>query len=53
MTLRLAILGDSIAYGVGAAQPADAVGTRLARDLAAAGVHAQTGAFYRLLDEFV
>ena len=45
MTLRLALLGDSIAYGVGAAQPADALGPRLTRDLAAAGRHAQTRTF--------
>src|SRR5918911_2937146 len=45
MTLRLAILGDSIAYGVGAAQPADAIGPRLVRDLAAAGLPAQSRTF--------
>jgi lysophospholipase L1-like esterase len=45
MTLRLAVLGDSIAYGVGAAQPADAVGPRLTRDLAAAGLHAHARTF--------
>jgi lysophospholipase L1-like esterase len=45
MTLRLAILGDSIAYGVGAAQPADAIGPRLVRDLAATGLPAQSRTF--------
>jgi lysophospholipase L1-like esterase len=45
MTLRLAVLGDSIGYGVGAAQPADALGPRLIRDLAAAGVQAQARTF--------
>ena len=45
MTIRLAILGDSIAYGVGAAQPADAIGPRLARDLAAAGLPTQIRSF--------
>jgi lysophospholipase L1-like esterase len=45
MTLRLAILGDSIGYGVGAARPADALGPRLASDLATAGLHAQTRTF--------
>jgi lysophospholipase L1-like esterase len=45
MTLRLAVLGDSIAYGVGAAQPADALGPRLIRDLASAGVQAQARTF--------
>jgi lysophospholipase L1-like esterase len=44
-TLRLAVLGDSIAYGVGAAQPADALGPRLTRDLAAAGLRAQARTF--------
>jgi lysophospholipase L1-like esterase len=39
MTLRLAILGDSIAYGVGAAEPADTVAARLVRDLRATGWH--------------
>lgn len=45
MTIRLAILGDSIAYGVGAAHPTDAIGPRLARDLAAAGLPAQIRSF--------
>ncbi|WP_229068420.1 GDSL-type esterase/lipase family protein [Actinoplanes sp. DH11] len=33
MTLAFAILGDSIAYGQGAARPADTIGNRLATDL--------------------
>jgi lysophospholipase L1-like esterase len=37
MTLTLAVLGDSIAYGQGAARPADTVGSRLAAELTAAG----------------
>ncbi|NJC86404.1 SGNH/GDSL hydrolase family protein [Planosporangium mesophilum] len=45
MTLRLAILGDSIAYGVGAAQPTDALGPSLARDLTACGLQAQWRTF--------
>jgi lysophospholipase L1-like esterase len=45
MTLRLAVLGDSIAYGIGAAHPADALGPRLIHDLAAAGVRAQARTF--------
>jgi len=45
MTIRLAILGDSIAYGVGAARPSDGLGPRLADDLMAAGLHAQTRTF--------
>lgn len=35
--LRLAVLGDSIAYGQGATRPADTVGSRLAAELAADG----------------
>jgi hypothetical protein len=35
-TLRLALLGDSIAYGTGAARTADTLAPRLAADLAAA-----------------
>jgi lysophospholipase L1-like esterase len=38
VTLAFAVLGDSIAYGQGAARPADAVGVRLAADLATAGI---------------
>ena len=35
--LRLAVLGDSIAYGTGALRPADALGPRLAAELTADG----------------
>ncbi len=45
MALRLAVLGDSIAYGVGAAQPSDALGPRLARDLAGLGLPTQSRTF--------
>jgi lysophospholipase L1-like esterase len=45
MTVRLAILGDSIGYGVGAAQPSDALGPRLARDLAIFGLRAHSRVF--------
>ncbi len=38
MSLRLAVLGDSIAYGVGAASPDDALAARLVSDLARDGV---------------
>ena len=41
MPLRLALLGDSLAAGVGAARPQDALGPLLAADLAAAGLPAQ------------
>lgn len=37
MTLTLAVLGDSIAYGQGASRPADTVGARLAASLTEAG----------------
>ena len=37
MTLTLAVLGDSIAYGQGAARPADTIGARLAAELQASG----------------
>ncbi|GAA0803437.1 SGNH hydrolase [Spirilliplanes yamanashiensis] len=37
VTLTLAVLGDSIAYGQGASRPADTVGARLAARLRAAG----------------
>jgi lysophospholipase L1-like esterase len=37
MSVRLAILGDSIAYGQGAARPSDRLGARLAADLNASG----------------
>lgn len=39
--LDLAVLGDSIAYGQGAAQPADAPGPRLVRALAETGIAAR------------
>ncbi|NEK85030.1 SGNH/GDSL hydrolase family protein [Blastococcus saxobsidens] len=35
--LRLAVLGDSLAFGTGAGRPADALGPRLTRALSAAG----------------
>ncbi len=38
MTLAFAVLGDSIAYGQGAARQADTVGARLAAHLVAAGI---------------
>lgn len=37
MTIRFAVLGDSIAYGQGASRPADTAYARLAADLAEAG----------------
>lgn len=37
MTVRLAVLGDSIGYGMGASGPADTLGQRLVSALAAAG----------------
>jgi lysophospholipase L1-like esterase len=40
MSLRLALLGDSIAAGVGAADAADTLAPRLAAELAAAGLPA-------------
>ncbi|MDG6106715.1 SGNH/GDSL hydrolase family protein [Dactylosporangium aurantiacum] len=45
MTLTLAVLGDSIAYGQGAASPADTVGARLAASLTAAGTPARARVF--------
>jgi lysophospholipase L1-like esterase len=39
--LRLALLGDSLAHGTGAARPADALGPRLAAALTAAGHDAE------------
>jgi len=42
MVLRLAVLGDSIAYGVGAARHADTLAPRLAADLASQGVPVET-----------
>jgi lysophospholipase L1-like esterase len=41
VALRLAVLGDSIAYGVGAARAGDALGPRLVAALAAAGIEAE------------
>src|SRR3954469_10167344 len=38
VTVRFAILGDSLAYGQGASRPADTVGARLSRDLTGHGV---------------
>lgn len=38
MTLRLALLGDSIAFGTGAARPADTLAHLLAADLSATGL---------------
>jgi lysophospholipase L1-like esterase len=40
VALRLAIVGDSIAYGVGAARPADTLGPRLVAALTADGIEA-------------
>jgi lysophospholipase L1-like esterase len=45
MTIKLAILGDSIAYGQGAADPADTVGPRLAAELTAAGSRTELRVF--------
>ena len=45
MTLRLAVLGDSIAYGQGAARAADTLGPRLVAALAAAGLDAEHQVF--------
>jgi lysophospholipase L1-like esterase len=42
MTLRLALLGDSIAYGQGASRPADRPAERLQRGLAERGVQVET-----------
>jgi lysophospholipase L1-like esterase len=44
-TLRLAVLGDSIAYGTGAARSADTLGPRLVAALAAGGVRAEHRVF--------
>lgn len=38
MTLAFAVLGDSIAYGQGAAKPADTIAARLSADLTDAGI---------------
>ena len=45
MTLAFAVLGDSIAYGQGAARPADTVGSRLAAGLDRAGTATQVRVF--------
>ena len=43
--LTLAVLGDSIAYGTGAARPADTLGPRLVAALEAAGIRAEHRVF--------
>jgi lysophospholipase L1-like esterase len=45
MTVHLAVLGDSIAYGQGAARPADTVGARLVARLTAGGQPAELHMF--------
>jgi len=45
MTLRLAVLGDSIGYGVGASHPEDALAPRLAADLSTLGLPVVTKLF--------
>lgn len=45
MTLRLAVLGDSIAFGVGADRPSDRLAARLVSALSEAGVPAQSQVF--------
>ena len=45
MTLRLAILGDSIAYGIGASRPADTLAARLTAGLSAVGLAAESRVF--------
>src|SRR4051794_10471094 len=45
MTLRLALIGDSIAYGIGAASPADTPAPRLARDRGTVGSPAEARIF--------
>ena len=45
MTLAFAVLGDSIAYGQGAARRADTVGARLIADLSASGIDADLRIF--------
>jgi lysophospholipase L1-like esterase len=45
MTVRLAVLGDSIGYGIGAATTVDTLAPRLAADLAARGVATRTSVF--------
>lgn len=43
MTIRFLVLGDSLAFGTGAARPADTLGARLTRALADAGHPAELG----------
>ena len=45
VTLAFAVLGDSIAYGQGAARPTDTVGARLAADLADSGIACEVQVF--------
>lgn len=45
VTLRLALLGDSIAFGVGAARAADTLAPRLAAHLVAAGLAVRSEVF--------
>lgn len=45
MTVHLAVLGDSIAYGQGASRPADSVGARLAAELTASGTPTEVRIF--------
>jgi lysophospholipase L1-like esterase len=45
VTLAFAVLGDSIAYGLGAARPADTIGARLAAALTAAGTPTELRVF--------
>jgi lysophospholipase L1-like esterase len=44
-TLRLAVLGDSIGYGIGAERTADTLAPRLVADLASADVPAESRVF--------
>jgi lysophospholipase L1-like esterase len=45
VTLAFAVLGDSIAYGQGAARPSDTVGVRLAAELTASGIATELRVF--------
>ncbi len=45
MTVKLAILGDSIAYGQGASRPEDTIGARLAAALTESGTPAELQVF--------
>jgi lysophospholipase L1-like esterase len=45
MTLRLALLGDSVGYGIGAATTSDTLAPRLAADLGTVGITASTRVF--------